>query len=147
MNPEFTVNISDTGATTSFFSTYVPSSISPIRNDDPNMIFGDDGDDDDLGGFTYSPFMIRTESEDEATVSKGQLKAIHEKLDQLLLASKAYSFDAYSKEIVESLFENITKEHVANAANMNASVLESTDVCKSTTENVNKLITDTTTVM
>ncbi|CAI9271302.1 unnamed protein product [Lactuca saligna] len=55
-NPEVTVNISDTGAAPSFFSTYVSSSISPISNDDPDMIFGDIGDDDDLGGFTYSPF-------------------------------------------------------------------------------------------
>ncbi|CAI9282409.1 unnamed protein product [Lactuca saligna] len=51
------------------------------------MIFGDD-DDDDLGGFTYRPFQIRTESEDEATVTKRKLKSLHEKIDQLLLASK-----------------------------------------------------------
>ncbi|CAI9263693.1 unnamed protein product [Lactuca saligna] len=67
------------------------------------MIVGDTGDDDDLGGFTYSPFQIRTESEYEASVSKGKLKSIHEKLDQLLLASKASSTEAYSKATVELL--------------------------------------------
>ncbi|CAI9271821.1 unnamed protein product [Lactuca saligna] len=114
------------------------------------MIFGDDGDDDDdddLGGFTYSLFHIRTKSEDEAIVSKGQFKAIHEKLDQLQLASKASSSKAYLKEIVESLFEHITKVHAANAAKMNVAVSETADVCKSTTEKVDKLITKTTTFM
>ncbi|CAI9282322.1 unnamed protein product [Lactuca saligna] len=93
-NPEATINVFDTRATTSFFSTFVSSSICLIRNDDPDMIFRDEDADDDLAGFTYSPFQIRTESEDEATVSKAQLKAIHEKLDQLVLASKASSSDA-----------------------------------------------------
>lgn len=67
------------------------------------MIFGDDAD-DDLGGLTYSSFQIRTESEDEATVTKGQPKTIHEKLDQLLLASNASSSEAYLKVAFESLF-------------------------------------------
>ncbi|CAI9274242.1 unnamed protein product [Lactuca saligna] len=147
MNPEVTVTVSDTGAKTSVFTPYVSSSISYIRNDDPNMIFGDDGVDDDLGGFTYSPFQIRTKSEDETTVSKGQLKATLEKLDQLLLASKASSSDAYSKENVDSLFERITKEHAENATKMNTTVLEYADVCKSTTEKVDKLIVETTTFM
>lgn len=88
------------------------------------MIFRDDGDDDDLGRFTYNPFQIRTESEAEATVSKGQLKVIHKKLDQLLLASKASSSDSYSKATVESLFEHIMKEHAENAAKMNVAVSE-----------------------
>ncbi|CAI9276876.1 unnamed protein product [Lactuca saligna] len=71
MNPEVTVNVSHTGAITSVFTPHVSSSILSIRNDDPDMIFRDAGDDDDLDGFTYSPFQIRTESEDEDSVSKG----------------------------------------------------------------------------
>ncbi|CAI9298309.1 unnamed protein product [Lactuca saligna] len=145
-NPEVTVNISDMGANTSVLTTHVSLPISPIRQDDPEMIFGDD-DDDDLGGFTYRPFQIRTESEDEATVTKGQLKSLHEKIDQLLLASKASSSEAYSKETVESLFECITKEHAENVAKVNKAVSDSADVCKSTTEKVDKLISETTTFM
>lgn len=50
------------------------------------MIFYD-AKDEDLGGFTYSPFQIQTESEDNVPVSKGQLQSLYEKIDQLLLAS------------------------------------------------------------
>ena len=57
------------------------------------MIFGDD---DDFVGFTYNPFNIRTESDDEALVTRGQLKAINEKLDSLLYATKTTSTDDYS---------------------------------------------------
>ncbi|CAH1445352.1 unnamed protein product [Lactuca virosa] len=129
-NPEVNQSVNDfvpsppPSPKTSVFTSHVSSPISSIRNDDPDRIFRDDGDDDDLGGFTYSPFQIRTESEDEATVSKGQLKAIHKKLDQLLLASKASSSDVYSKATVESLFERITKEHAENVAKMNVVVSE-----------------------
>ncbi|CAI9270017.1 unnamed protein product [Lactuca saligna] len=75
------------------------------------------------------------------------LKAIHEKLEQLHLASKAYSSTAYSKATVASLFERIMKEHDANVAKINVSVSKSADVCKSTTKKVDKLIAETTNFM
>lgn len=109
------------------------------------MIFGDD--DDNLGGFTYSSFQIRTDSEDEATVLKGQLKSLHEKLDQLLLASKASSSEAYSKAAVESLFERTTKEHANNTLKMIKAVSDSTKVCKTTIEKFDKLIFEITALM
>ncbi|CAH1416310.1 unnamed protein product [Lactuca virosa] len=119
-NPEVTVNVSDTGANTSFFTTHVSPPIFPIRKYDPEIIFGDDDDHhhDDLGGFTYSPFQIRTESENEATVTKGFLKSLHEKI-----------------------------ENAENAAKMNREISESADICKSTTKKVDKLISETTTSM
>ncbi|CAI9277044.1 unnamed protein product [Lactuca saligna] len=119
--PNASVNVSDMGATILVLTTPVSSSLSSIRNDDLKMIFAEDSDGDDLGGFTYSQFHIRTDSEDEASISIGKLKAIHEKLDQLLLASKASSSDSYSKAMVESLFERIMKAHEENAKKMNAS--------------------------
>ncbi|CAI9293870.1 unnamed protein product [Lactuca saligna] len=67
--------------------------------------------------------------------------------NQELLSSKSSSSDAYSKATVESLFECITKQHVANAAKMNAAVSKSADVRKSTTQKFNKLISKTTTFM
>ncbi|CAI9297972.1 unnamed protein product [Lactuca saligna] len=90
--------------------------ILPIRQDDPYMVSGDDDDTDEaLVGFTYSPFQIRIESEDEPSATKEQLNSLHEKIYQMLLASKASSFDDYSKATVESLFKRIMKEHAANA--------------------------------
>nr|KAJ0218999.1 hypothetical protein LSAT_V11C300141000 [Lactuca sativa] len=124
------VNVSDTRATSSGFSTHVSPPISPIRTDDPNMIFGED--DDDLGRFTYSPFQIQTQRKDEATMSQGQLRSLHEKIDQLLLASKSSSSKSESQ-----------KENVANATTMSKAVSDSAEVCKPTTEKVDKLIADT----
>ncbi|CAI9276625.1 unnamed protein product [Lactuca saligna] len=122
-------------------------SISHILTDDPDMIFVDDDDNDDLGGFTYSPFKIRTESEDEVVITKGQLQPLHEKIEQLLFSSKASYFEAYSKATVESLFERITKEHADDVAKMNKVVTDYAEVCKTTTKKFDKLISDTTSFM
>lgn len=75
------------------------------------MVYGDDDDDIDeaLRGFTYNTFQIRTESEDEPSATKEQLKSLNEKIDQLLLASKASSSDAYSKDSFRYVFKRITK--------------------------------------
>nr|KAJ0208867.1 hypothetical protein LSAT_V11C400219070 [Lactuca sativa] len=127
--PASSVNVSDTGANTSGFSSNVTPPISPIRTDDPYMISGD-VDDDDMGGFTYSPFPIR-------------IHTLHKKIDQLIVASKASSSEAYSKAAVASILERVTKEHEANASTITKAVSESADVCKSTTEKVDKLIADT----
>ncbi|CAI9296982.1 unnamed protein product [Lactuca saligna] len=78
---------------------------------------------------------------------KGQLKSLHEKIDQLLLASKASSFEAYSITTIKSFSERIMKEHAENDAKLNREVSESADVCKSTTEKVDKLIFETNTFM
>ncbi|CAI9284802.1 unnamed protein product [Lactuca saligna] len=57
--PPVSVNISDTGAKTSGFSTHVSSPISLIFPDDPDMVFRDDDNtDESLGGFTYSPSKL-----------------------------------------------------------------------------------------
>ncbi|CAH1434192.1 unnamed protein product [Lactuca virosa] len=106
------------------------------------MVFCDD-EDENLGGFTYSPFQIWTESEDEVQVTKGQLQSLHEKIDQLILSIKASSTDAYAKAVVESLFEQIMKQHSATVTSSNNVVVDSVEVCKSTTKKVYKLIGDT----
>ncbi|CAI9270546.1 unnamed protein product [Lactuca saligna] len=136
-------NVSATGAKTLGFSTHVSPATYPIRIDDPDMIFGDDND-DDLGGFTYSAFQIRTAREDEATVIQGLLMSLHEKLDNLFLASKDSFSEAYSKAVVENMFERITKDHTDNVEKMNKAVTASAIVCKTAAEKVDKLIFDTT---
>ncbi|CAI9299909.1 unnamed protein product [Lactuca saligna] len=102
--PISSVNVSDMGAHTSGFSTHVTPPISPIRTDDSKMIFGDDGD-DDLDRFAYNYFQIRIDNEDELSTMKGELKSLHEKIDQLLLASKVSTSQAYSKTVVELILE------------------------------------------
>ncbi|CAI9304132.1 unnamed protein product [Lactuca saligna] len=71
------------------------------------------GASDDFARFSNSSFNTKTESNDEAPVTRGQLKAIHTKLDSLLHASKASSTDDYSQETIKSLLETLTKEHSA----------------------------------
>ncbi|CAI9280709.1 unnamed protein product [Lactuca saligna] len=96
VEPPVSVNAYDAGADTSGFTTSnISPPISPLRQDDPNMIYGDG--ENDMAGFTFCPFTIRTGSDDEALVMKVQLKAIHEKLDSLLKASKPSSTDEYSQ--------------------------------------------------
>ncbi|XP_052627103.1 pollen-specific leucine-rich repeat extensin-like protein 2 [Lactuca sativa] len=53
--PISSVNVFDMGANTSGFSSHVTPPISPIRSNNPEMIFEHD-EDDDLDGFAYSPF-------------------------------------------------------------------------------------------
>ncbi|CAI9298585.1 unnamed protein product [Lactuca saligna] len=121
--PISSINISDMGANTSGFSRHVTPSISLIHTDDLYMIFGDD--EDDMGRFTYSPFQFRIDSEDEASATKGELKSHHDKIDQLILASKASSSETYSKEAVESILERVIKEHATNASTMTKNTYDS----------------------
>nr|KAJ0209922.1 hypothetical protein LSAT_V11C400209070 [Lactuca sativa] len=124
-SPECSVNVSDTGANTSGFSTHVSQPISPIHTDDPEMLFGDD-DDEDLEAFSFSPFQIRVDNDDD-----------------LFLASNASTSKAYSKAAVESILERVTKEHNGNSSSFSKAVSDSTVVCKEMTEKFDKLITDT----
>ncbi|CAI9295717.1 unnamed protein product [Lactuca saligna] len=139
--PVVSVNASDVGARTSgFTSSHISPPISPMHRDDPDMIYGDD--EDDLAGFTFSLFIIQTASDDVAYVTKGKLKAIHEKLDSLLQASKPSSSHDYSQASIMSIIETLTKEYSSNLEKMNKAVDASTLVYNKTTEKVNKLISD-----
>nr|KAJ0212498.1 hypothetical protein LSAT_V11C400221470 [Lactuca sativa] len=120
---------SHTSTTPISFSSHVTPPISPIRTNDPEMIFGDD-EDDDLDGFAYSPFQTRIDGEDEVSTMIGELKSLHEKIDQLILASN-------------SILERVMKEHTANVSTLSKVVSDSTDVCKTTTKKVGKLIVET----
>ncbi|CAI9288598.1 unnamed protein product [Lactuca saligna] len=144
--PPVSVNAFDAGAGASgFTSTHISPPISPLRQNDPDMIYGDD--EDDFEGFTYSLFTIRTESDDEALVMRGKLMAIHEKLDSLIQASNPSSTDEYSQATVKSLLETLTKEHSTNLEKMNKGVDDTATVCNNTTEKVDKVIFDATAFM
>nr|KAJ0198132.1 hypothetical protein LSAT_V11C700377460 [Lactuca sativa] len=140
--PECSVKVYDTGANTSGFSTHVTPPISPIHTDDPEMLFGDD-DDEDLEAFSFSPFQIRVANDDDVSTSKVEFKSIHEKLDHLLLASSTSTSKAYSKAAIEAILERVTTEHTVNSSSFSQKVSDSVAVCKDTTEKVDKLIFDT----
>ncbi|CAI9283915.1 unnamed protein product [Lactuca saligna] len=106
------------------------------------MLLRDD-EDDDSEGFDYSPFQIRIDSEDKVSTTYRELKSLHEKIDQLLLASTASTSAACTKSTVESILERVTKEHFANDPTLSKAVSDSSDVSKATTEKTDKLIVDT----
>nr|KAJ0211851.1 hypothetical protein LSAT_V11C400204640 [Lactuca sativa] len=66
---------------------------------------------------------------------------------RLILSTKDSSSDAYVKAVIESLFEQFSKEHTANADKINKVVADSAEVCKTTTEKVDTLISDTSAFM
>ncbi|CAI9302917.1 unnamed protein product [Lactuca saligna] len=116
------------------------SPLSALRHEDPDTIYG--VDEDDFGGFTYSLFNIMTESDDDAPVTLGKLKAINEKLDLLIQFSKTSTNDDYSQAMIKSFLETLTKEHTTNPEKTNQIVDASASICKETTEKVDKLIND-----
>nr|KAJ0188191.1 hypothetical protein LSAT_V11C900483250 [Lactuca sativa] len=85
----------------------------------------------------------KIDSEDEVSTTKGELKSLHEKIDQLILRSKVSTSEAYSKAAVEKILERVTEEHTANVSTLSKVVSDFTDASKSMTEKVDKLIADT----
>ena len=66
------VNVSDTGADVNFGVTMGPgtSTASPLRDDNPNILFGDDQE--NFTDFVFSPFTIHVNSDDDdAPMTKG----------------------------------------------------------------------------
>ncbi|CAI9293451.1 unnamed protein product [Lactuca saligna] len=111
--------------------------ISPLRQNGQDMIFGDD---DDFARFTYSPFKIRSQSDDESPITRGQLKAINETLDSLLHATNTSSTNDYSQATIKSILDTLTNEHSSNLENMNKAVDASAILYNNMTEKLNKLI-------
>nr|KAJ0217103.1 hypothetical protein LSAT_V11C300137390 [Lactuca sativa] len=71
VEPPVSANTFDAGDNNSGFTTsHITPPISPLRQEDPDMIYRDG--EDDLPGFTFSPFTIRTESDDKALITKGE---------------------------------------------------------------------------
>ncbi|CAI9278325.1 unnamed protein product [Lactuca saligna] len=91
--------------------------------------------------FTKSTISHHTSATPISSVN--ELKYLHEKINQLLLESKASTSEAYSKTTVESILERVTKEHSTNVSSLSKVVSDSTDVCKPTTEKVDKISANT----
>ncbi|CAI9280758.1 unnamed protein product [Lactuca saligna] len=135
--PPVSINASNAGASASD-STLGHSTppISPLCQDDQEIFDGDD--EEDFGGFTYSPFNIRIESDDEAPITRGKFKALTEKLDSLIESTKTSSRGDYSQETIKAFFETLTKEHSANLEKTNQAINASASIFKETTEKIEK---------
>ncbi|CAI9279857.1 unnamed protein product [Lactuca saligna] len=139
--PTMFVNPSDVEAGASGFTLgHSTPPISPLRQDDPDTIYGED--EEDIGSFTYSPFNIRIKSDDQAPVTRGQFNAFFLKFESLMKSTKTTTCGNYSQEIVKAFFETLTKEHSTNLDKTNQAIDPSAFVCKETIEKVDNLITD-----
>lgn len=117
----------------------------PLGQDDPGTMLG--GDKDDFQYFTFNPFQVKEERDEDATVTKWQFKALSDKLDTLLVSSKSSSCSEKSFKLVKALIETFTKEH-ANTLQASTKSIENSDkTVRETTEKVKKLLADTTKFM
>ncbi|CAI9281887.1 unnamed protein product [Lactuca saligna] len=117
--PISSVNVYDTVSHTLGFLNHVTQPISPIRTNDSKMLFGDD-EDDDLDGFTYSPFQIQIDSGDEAVSDSTDIcKATTEKVDKII---------SYTLEFMEDYKTTYNSNTVAvNKAIQNIGLLFQTE--------------------
>nr|KAJ0193115.1 hypothetical protein LSAT_V11C800452990 [Lactuca sativa] len=161
-------NISDTGARSSVpeptVTTEPPVTTEPLVTTEPpvtttppsptsstetNTVLG--GEDLEFDSIYFSLYRIQSDDDDDAPVTKRQLKAVTEKLDQLLSSSSA---GAYSEVALRALFSSVVKEHDASlsaaAKAIDASTSQCqkaliaidalTKECKEATAKVNKLV-------
>ncbi|KAL7590713.1 hypothetical protein Lser_V15G41340 [Lactuca serriola] len=59
----------------------------------------------------FSPYRVQSDDDDDEPVTKHHLKAVNEKLDQLLSSS---SSGAYSEATLKALFSSVVQEHSAS---------------------------------
>ena len=128
--------------------TIGPSStqISPLHNDDPDTIFGDDHD--DFQDFHYSSFNVQPSSDDkDEPMTKEQFKTLNEKLDTLLESSKTSTNTEYTYECVKAIIATFTKKH-AKSLDASTKVVENSEkTIHEATEKVEKLVNEVTKFM
>lgn len=62
----------------------------------------------------FSPYRVKSDDDDDTPVTKKHLKAINDKLYQLLSSS---SVSAYSEAALKALFASVVKEHDTSISN------------------------------
>ncbi|XP_023739506.1 lisH domain-containing protein C1711.05-like [Lactuca sativa] len=123
--------------------------LSPTPSTDTTPVLG--GEDLEFDSTYFSPYRVQSDEDEDAPVTKRHLKAVNDKLDQLLSSS---SSSAYSDAALKALFSSVVQEHNASltaaAKAIDASTSQSqkasfaveasTKECKDTTAKVDKLI-------
>ena len=75
----------------------------------------------------FSPYRVQSDEDDDAPVTKHDLKAINDKLGQLLSSS---SSGAYSDATLKALFSSIVQEHNASLTSAAKAIDASTSQCQ-----------------
>ncbi|XP_023746986.1 pollen-specific leucine-rich repeat extensin-like protein 2 [Lactuca sativa] len=111
------------------------------------------GEDLEFYSTYFSPYLVQSEDDDDEPITKRHLKAVNDKLDQLLSSS---SSGAHSEAALNALFSSVVAEHsatlsaAAKAIEASSSqckqvslvVDASTKECKEATTKVNKLVSE-----
>ncbi|XP_023750879.1 endochitinase A-like [Lactuca sativa] len=128
-----------------------PKPLSPTPSTDTTPVLG--GEDLEFDSTYFSPYRVQSDEDDDEPVTKRRLKAVNDKLDQLLSSS---SSGAYSDAALKALFSFVVQEHNASLTaavkaidastsqcqKASLAVEASTKECKEATAKVNKLISE-----
>ncbi|KAL7582410.1 hypothetical protein Lser_V15G45692 [Lactuca serriola] len=125
----------------------------PTSPPPPSPEDASDGDDQYLGGdhlnfdsVYYSPFQVQSDEEDDAPVTKKHLRALNEKVDQLL-ASSSNQQSSLSEAALQRIVDAFSRAQHDSVASATAAIDASTRACEAATEKVDKLFHDATILM
>nr|KAJ0211223.1 hypothetical protein LSAT_V11C400209150 [Lactuca sativa] len=132
-------------------STFIKTLIPPTPSTETTPILG--GEDIEFDSTYFSPYSIQSEDDDDEPITKRHLKAVNDKLDQLLSSS---SNGAYTDAALKALFSLVVAENIASlsaaAKAIEASTSQcqqaslavdaSTKECKEATAKVDKLVSE-----
>lgn len=143
-----TVNVSDTGAHVDFRVTKGPSTstTSPLREDDSDIVFGDDQE--AFQDFTFSPFTLHwNNDDDDAPMTQGKFKQPSAKLDSILESSVTSSNYEFMLKSHRSTVLRHTKENAKVLAESTKAIQASEQTIADATVKVEKLYAEVTQFM
>ncbi|KAL7586245.1 hypothetical protein Lser_V15G38227 [Lactuca serriola] len=118
----------------------ISKSISPSPSSNSFPVLG--GEELEFESYYYSPYRVQIEDDDDAPLTKRNLRDLNEKLDKLLASSSSSSTSTYSDTVVRALIETTLKQHDESIQKAPKVVYASFLSCKKTSEDVATLISD-----
>ncbi|CAI9290795.1 unnamed protein product [Lactuca saligna] len=99
--------------------------LSPTQSTETNTVLG--GEDLEFDSTYFSPYRVQSDDDEDAPVTKSHLKAVTEKLNQLLSSSSA---NAYFEAALKVMFSSVVKEHDASLSVAAKAIEASTSQCQ-----------------
>nr|KAJ0211076.1 hypothetical protein LSAT_V11C400192240 [Lactuca sativa] len=99
--------------------------LSPTPSTETTPILG--GEDLEFDSTYFSPYRVQSEDDDDEPIIKRHLKAVNDKLNQLLSSS---SSGAYSDVALKALFLSFVAEHLASLSTTAKAIEASTSQCQ-----------------
>nr|KAJ0221051.1 hypothetical protein LSAT_V11C200068880 [Lactuca sativa] len=99
--------------------------LSPTPSTETTPVLG--GEDLEFDSTYFNPYRVQSDDDDDEPVTKHHLKAVNEKLDQLLSSS---SSGAYFEAALKALFSSVVQEHSASLSAAAKAIEVSTSQCQ-----------------